>query len=246
MFDWGLLLPPFVAGALVALTHVPLGREVLARGVIFMDLAVAQIAALGYLMAQLLHWDQPFQAQAAAGAAALIGAGWLLLCERYWPAIQEALIGVTFVLASTASLLLLANNPHGGEHMRDLLSGQILWTLWDQLIPLAGVTVAVGLLLFAQRWLGRAAFYIAFALAVTASVQLLGVYLVFATLIVPAIAVRHLHGWRAAGMGYAIAVMAYALGLVLSSLYDLPAAPLIVWCIVAVALASRLIPLRSS
>ena len=65
--------------------------------------------------------------QVAAALAALAGALLLTWTERRWPDVQEALIGVVFVLAASGGILLLANNPHGGEHLRDLLVGQILW-----------------------------------------------------------------------------------------------------------------------
>jgi len=97
-----------------------------------------------------------------------------------------------FILAATGGLLLLAHNPHGGEHLRDLLSGQILWVRYEQLVlpALGAVFIIVMLTLFKER-LGRLGFYLIFALAVTASVQLVGVYLVFASLIVPALGVRN-------------------------------------------------------
>ena len=94
-----------------------------------------------------------------------------------------------FVLAASAGILLLASNPHGGEHLKDLLVGQILWVTPTQLGWLAAVT-AVLLLALRLGWtrrLGRFGFYGVFALAVTASVQLVGVYLVFSSLIIPAL-----------------------------------------------------------
>ena len=104
-----------------------------------------------------------------------------------------------FVLAACAGLLLLAGNPHGGEHLKDLLVGQILWVSTQQLIGMAALTAVVLALWFGLRErLGRAGFYLLFALAVTASVQLVGVYLVFTSLIVPALAVRSLRPAAAA------------------------------------------------
>jgi len=101
--------------------------------------------------------------------------------------VQEAQIGVLFVLAATGGLLLLANNPHGGEHLRDLLAGQILWVRYDQLlVPAIGTALIAALLVTKRAQLHPLLFYVVFALAVTASVQLVGVYLVFASLIVPA------------------------------------------------------------
>jgi hypothetical protein len=103
---------------------------------------------------------------------------------------QEALIGVLFVLAAPVGILLLAGNPHGGEHLKDLLVGQILWVGTPQLLALAVVT-AVLLAAMAFGWdaaPGPLRLLRRFAVAVTASVQLVGVYLVFTSLIVPALA----------------------------------------------------------
>lgn len=237
--DWSLLGPPLLAGLLVSATHVPLGRQVLARGIIFIDLAVAQIAALGVLAADLggAHLSEPYT-QAAAGGAALLGALWLRLCERWWPEVLEALIGVTFVLAATAGLLLVAHNPHGAEHMQDLLAGQILWVDYDRIWPVALLYAGVLTLLRAGRG-SRWGFYLAFALAVTASVQLVGVYLVFATLIVPALAARGMGATRGLWTAYGVATIGYGGGLWLSSVLDLPAGPLVVWVLTIAAVAAR-------
>jgi zinc/manganese transport system permease protein len=190
----GLLAAPFAAGLVVLATHVPLGITVLRRGIIFIDLAVAQVAALGVIVAGLAHLDEDwggFGTQLAAGIAALAAAALLTFCERRWPDIQEALIGLLFVFAAAAGIVLLAGNPHGGEHLRDLLAGQILWAGWGQIGVVAALSAAV---LAGRAWLARRgggegfAFYALFAVAVTASVQLVGVLLVFASLIAPAVA----------------------------------------------------------
>ena len=234
--DFEILGPPLLAGALVCATHVPLGRKVLDKGIIFIDLAVAQLAALGVIAASLSGAEiSGLSAQLAAAVSALIGAAWLRLCERFWPETQEALIGVTFVLAASASLLLLAHNPHGAEHMQDLLSGQILWVSYSQLWPVSllyGFVIA--LLFFGRSW-GRWVFYVSFAVAVTASVQLVGVYLVFASLIVPALTIRHLADSKAIVVGYGVGFLGYALGLIFSSWMDLPAGPLVVWTLALIA-----------
>ncbi|HEY4133978.1 MAG TPA: metal ABC transporter permease [Alphaproteobacteria bacterium] len=234
--DLSILFPAFLAGLLVIATHVPLGQRVLARGIVFIDLAIAQVAGLGVIVADGLGWEpQGWRVQLAATAAALLGALLLTWTEKHWPDVQEALIGVLFVAAASVALLLLAHNPHGGEHLQDLLVGQILWVTPAQLLP-AAVLYAVVLLLwflFAGRIssatrAGRMWFYGLFALTVTQSVQLVGVYLVFATLILPALAVRRLPGrWRLA-VGYLTAIVGYLFGLSLSAALDLPTGPTIV------------------
>ena len=209
----------------------------LKRGIVFLDIAIAQIAALGVIAAALLGWeDTPWVAQTIAVGSALLG-GWLLhQSERYFADVQEAIIGVVFVLAACVALLLVAGNPHGAEHITDLLSGQILWVSAGELLPLAGVTAAILLV----WWPGSAAwrrrlFYPLFAIAITASVQLVGVYLVFSSLIIPALAVRGTIR-RPLLMAGLLGALAYALGLLLSIATDLPAGPLIVCCLAGLAL----------
>lgn len=236
--DFLIVLPAFLAGLLVLTTHIPLGAQVLKRGIVFIDLAIAQIAALGVIIASALDMDpHGWTMQAAAGVAAVLGALLLTWTERRWPDVQEAQIGVLFVLAATAGLLLVAHNPHGGEHLQDLLAGQILWVSYDQLVmPAAGAVLILALLALLRNRLGRLGFYLVFALAVTASVQLVGVYLVFASLIVPSLAVRHYREARKLPFAYLIGVGGYAAGLVLSVVLDLPSGALIVWCLALLAM----------
>jgi zinc/manganese transport system permease protein len=229
--DLGILGPAFLAGLLVLATHVPLGMRVLARGIVFIDLAIAQIAGLGVILADLAGWEpQGYGVQMAAVGAALAGAALLNLAEKFWPQVQEATIGVVFVLAATGGILALAGNPHGGEHLRDLLVGQILWVGYRQLLPVAVATAAIlALWLLGRDRLGRLGFYLLFAGAVTVSVQLVGVYLVFASLIIPALACRNYPRSRRAVVAYGTGALAYGVGLVLSALLDLPSGAVIVW-----------------
>src|SRR5438552_15236733 len=114
--DWTILWPACAAGLLVTATHVPLGMQVLQRGIVFIDLAIAQIAGLGVVVADGLGLEpQGWAVQACALVAALAGALLLAWTEKRWPEVQEAMIGVTFILAASVALLLLASNPHGGE-----------------------------------------------------------------------------------------------------------------------------------
>jgi zinc/manganese transport system permease protein len=226
-----ILLPALMAGLLVISTHIPLGFKVLSRGIIFMDLAIAQVAGLGALLVTVLVGENasPLITQTGAMLLALGAALLLLRCERLTQRYQEPLIGTLFVLAATAGILLLAGDPHAGEHMTDLLSGQILWVSREQLITSGGIT---GLLLVAL-WVTRQSasmFYALFAVAITLSVQLVGVYLVFATLIIPALATVRIASQRKRyTVAYGLAVVAYAGGLIGSALFDLPSGPLIVW-----------------
>jgi len=239
--ELSILGPAFVAGLLILATHVPLGQEVLKRGIIFIDLAIAQIAGLGVIAAYRFGWEaHGWEVQLAAVGSALtaaLGLGWL---EKRYQQFQEALIGVTFVLAATASILLLADNPHGGESLKDLLVGQILWITWDEILPTALVAGFILLIMFNFRQkLNHHGFYLLFALAVTSSVQLVGVYLVFASLIIPALGS---FGYKKTLLvGYAIGGTGYALGLILSSLIDLPSGAVIVWSIAIIAILVKLL-----
>jgi zinc/manganese transport system permease protein len=241
--DASILGPACVAGFIVLSTHVPLGRQVLARGIIFIDLAIAQIAAMGVIAAQYFGMDeQGWGVQLAAALAALAGAGVLAWTDRRWPDLQEPLIGTLFVLAATGGLLLLAKNPQGGEHLKDLLIGQILWVSYGQLIPAALLSAALLVAIWRLRErLAGPMFYPLFALAITASVQIVGVYLVFASLIVPALATSKRTGPGALGVAYAIGIVGYLSGLVLSAILDLPSGALIVWTLAASAVIAAVV-----
>ncbi|MBT9608747.1 metal ABC transporter permease [Aquabacterium sp.] len=228
--DWGIVGPALIAGLLVLATHVPLGLQVLRKGIVFIDLAIAQIAGLGVIAADALGWEpQGWAVQAAAMTAAVAGALLMTWMERRWPDIQEALIGALFVLASSVGILLLAGNPHGGEHLKDLLVGQILWVTPGQLWAEAGLTAVLLALWFGLGpRLGRVGFYLLFAVAVTASVQLVGVFLVFSSLIMPALAVRHAAARWQLPLAWLGGALAYALGLALSAVLDLPSGAVVV------------------
>jgi len=230
-----IVMPALVAGLLVLATHVPLGMQVLARGIVFIDLAIAQIAGCGVLVADALGFEPEGAAvQVAALGAALAGALLLNWTERRWPDVQEAIIGVVFVLAATAGILFLASNVHGSEHLRDLLVGQILWVRWSTLGVVA-IVYALALVAWMRfgAAIGRLGFYVVFAIVVTVSVQLVGVYLVFASLIVPPLATRYVAERRLA-CAWAVGVAGYVIGLTLSVAFDLPTGPLIVWSLVVI------------
>jgi zinc/manganese transport system permease protein len=241
--DLSILWPALIAGILVAISHVPLGQQVLARGIVFIDLAIAQVAGLGVIAASSFGLPiEGWGAQAAAGAAALAGALLLTWTERKRPEIQEALIGILFILASTAQILVLANDPHGGENLKDLLAGQILWVSNEQLVRTAVLTAIFAAVWFLGRErIGRVGFYVLFAVVVTASVQLVGVYLVFTTLIVPAVATYRYSANRQLTLGYALAIGSYLIGLAASVVTDLPSSAVIVWAMAVLGLFVHLV-----
>lgn len=247
LVDWTIVGPALAAGLLVLSTHVPLGQQVIRRGIIFIDLAIAQVAGLGVIAAYGLEWEEGgLKVQIAAVTAAMVAAIALNWTERHWPKTQEPLIGIVFILAATGGILLLAGNPHGGEQLRDLLVGQILWSTWTSLLPtllLYAVIVAIWLLV--RDKFGTLGFYVSFAIVVTASVQIVGVYLVFASLIIPALATANLPQGRGRLVyAYAIGGISYFVGILLSAVLDLPTGAVIVWTMAILALAVGLVLAR--
>ena len=134
-------------------------------------------------------------------------------------------------------MLLLSGDPHGGEHLNELLAGQILWVGPTQLAQIATIyALLLGFWRLRGDCLGRMGFYLIFALAITASVQLVGVYLVFASLILPALAVRGRSPRAGLLIGWGLGALAYAAGLAASAVFDWPAGPAIVIALAVAAL----------
>ena len=231
-----ILWPAFLAGLLVLVTHVPLGREVLQRGIIFLDLAIAQIAAFGVVVTQVFwHGEQSDGAHTLiAISAAIAGSIGLYSLRRSEVRVQEAIIGIVFILAATGSILALATDPHGGERLKALLVGQILWLQPQELLPLA-ITYAVVLLVWVwlRAKLGDWLFYPLFAITITLSTQVVGVYLVFASLIIPSLVT--LRSSYPLIKGFTVGTAGYFSGLLAAGLWDLPAGAAIVWCLAVVA-----------
>ena len=226
-----ILLPALIAGLLVTATHVPMGMVVLSRGIVFIDIAIAQIAGAGVITADLLGFEaHGIAVQLSALSAAVVGALFLTWTEKRWRKYQEAIIGSVFVLAATLEIILLAGNPHGGEHLKEMLVGQILWVSQSQLLLVAALSAVICGIWFGvgEKRIGRMGFYLLFGLAVTASVQLVGVYLVFASLIIPALATREARSKRLL-KAYVVGSLGFAGGLIVSLLTDLPTGAVIVW-----------------
>lgn len=231
-----IMLPALIAGMMIALTHAPLGIEVLKRGIIFIDLAIAQIAGLGLVLAGIL-WHEPasYVLQFSALGFALLAAFLFRLTERHMPKQQEAIIGVSYVIAATLALLLLADSPRGGEEIQHLLSGQILFITWQDVLGHAPVYALILLVWFAKPHVRKGiGFYLLFALAITSSVQLVGVFMVFASLILPALAAvkakyPHFTAWLCG-------IISVVTGMVVATLSDLPAGLVIVMCYAVIAL----------
>jgi len=240
-FDLMLIVPAFLAGALVLSTHVPLGQEVLKRGIIFIDIAIAQMAALGVIAATVFGGElAPWQIQLFAGLSALSGAALIHWMEQHYHQILEALIGLLFVLAASGGLLLASFAPHSDELLHDLLVGQILWVSYEQLLWVAALYLPLLLIWFSVKSKHPMLFYVIFSLAVTASVQLVGIYLVFASLILPALVSRNISPqFTALLIAYLIGLGGYAVGLIASLIFDLPTGTITVWSLLLISLLTK-------
>ena len=237
-----ILAPGLVAGIIVTAAHAPLGIEVLKRGIVFIDLATAQVVGLAIILlglwleepVSLVHQGVIF----GAGIAVALFFRWI---ERVSPDEQEAVIGSSFIVAASAGLLVLANDPHGGKALSEVLSGQILFISWADVATFLPVY-----LLFAIAWSVSprlrtgTGFFVLFALVITSSVQLVGVYVVFASLILPALAARKGKGY-ALGRAYASGVVSVVAAILISAVADLPAGPFLVLCFAVSAAAMRLL-----
>lgn len=229
-------LPPVLALLAGVLALAPLGAQVLQRGVVFIDLAVAQAAAAAALAAMALgdhpHWALT-QVIAAGGALA---AAWLVaVLARAWPAQREALIGLVYVACACAALLTARGDAHGAEHLHALLAADVLWSGWRQVGLLAACAAGVALLarrLVQDRW-----FFAVFAVVASLAVQVLGLFVVFAALIAPGL-------WQRAGRSrlasMAGAVVAAGLGLLASWEMDAPSGPLVALALALFGAASCL------
>ncbi len=231
--------PAVAAGLMIALTHAPLGIEVLRRGIIFIDLAVAQIAGLGLVVGNMFINDpSPWLIQFTALGCAVAAGLFFRKVETAMPERQEAIIGCTFVLAASLALLLLADHPHGGNEVKHLLSGQMLFVTWTDVAKHAPIYALILLAWFSKPEVrNNMGFYLIFALAITSSVQLVGVYVVFASLILPALAAvqverPHLIGWLCG-------VSAVLCGIAFAVAFDMPAGPIIILSYTATALVIR-------
>ena len=238
---------PMLACLLLVLIHPSLGQHVLARGVIFVDLALAQIAALGGSVAFLLGADphDPSMYFWSFGFTLFGAALFSFLWDRNHSVLQEAFIGISFALATAANLLLLSNAPHGAEHVRGALSGEALgWVTWKDILIMAVLYSVVGAFLYLSRrqlftcsqdhkkarQMGYSVkkwdflFYASFGLVVTSSVKVSGVLAVFSYLIVPLVC-STLMGKRGPARLYwawGLAFVVSILGSVLSYTRDWP------------------------
>jgi zinc/manganese transport system permease protein len=228
------LWPPFLVAVCLVGIHAYFGIQVLARNVIFVDLALAQVAALGATVAFLL--GHPAQDLATYGYSLgfTLLAAVLLAFTRTWATRvpQEALIGVIYVVAAAAAILLIDRAPQGAEHLKQILTGNILTSGVNEVLVIVPLYLVVGLVHFLAR--GRLTrsgsllwdfvFYATFGVVVTSSVALAGVLLVFSFLIIPAaIGVMFASSLpRQLSIGWLAGILTSAAGFAASFAFDLP------------------------
>jgi zinc/manganese transport system permease protein len=250
-----LMLPPFVACMVLVSMLSYLGLHVIAREVIFVDLSLAQMAALGSLSALLVHVspDSP-QTYLFALAATAVGALLFSVTRTSRRAggrvPQEAYIGIVYVVASAAAVLVANKVPGGGEAVEKTLVGSLLWVTWPTIWKLAVAYAALGVFQFAFRnrfltisfhpeqaeqaaWKIRwwdFLFYLSFGVVITLAVPIAGVLMVFSFLVVPAVIANLFveDKRRLALIAWGTGALASLLGLWVSYTKDLPTGPLIV------------------
>ncbi|WP_157678624.1 metal ABC transporter permease [Oleiphilus messinensis] len=235
---------PCTASLLLCIALVPLGRQVLTRGVVFADIAIAQWAALGVIVQSQwsAHWLSLIQPLPVLGLlSALICAFGIKIIVRAVPAYREAMIGILYVFAASLSTLVVSQDPHGAQLLATAMNGDLLWTSKQHLIPL--VLSAVLVLL----WCGigvpqlRAKLFLPlFALVVTLAVDLAGIYVVFATLIVAPLLLCHLRGSRTA-LAIVVSFTGHVAGLCGSAIFDWPAGAVVVVAIVLISVSVTLL-----
>jgi zinc/manganese transport system permease protein len=259
MDAWIILLPAFTLSLLVIFTHTYLGLHVLERGIIFVDLALAQVAALGISVAFLLGEEaHGTRAQLYAFAATLLAAFALAGLRRIkGKTNREVIIGCIYVVATALSIVILSRSSQGMEEMKSMFNGNILWVRWDEIGLIAAIYAALGLLhtIYRKQFLGLSftgkgqgkdqgqgqglgeaatsarpgfiwefLFFSSFAVTITLAVNVVGVLLVFAFLIIPAFSasiLTPLLGGRLL-LGWLFGALGSAAGLWLAFAADLP------------------------
>lgn len=264
--------PALVASLLLTAIYVYFGIHIVRRGVIFVDLALAQVAAMGSTVAFLLGY--PLEGRGAYLFSlffALLGS--VVFAATRWRqemVPQEAIIGIVYAFAAAATVLLVDKAPHGAEHIKYLLVGNILWVSWSTIGQLLAVILLVALFHFFFRQiffhvsfdleqarrqgisvvLWDLLFYLSLAWVVTSSVQIAGVLLIFSFLIVPAVCGILLSSGfkRALWVGWIVGAAVSLAGSFFSFSWDLPTGAAIVCTfgitLLFVAMLKRVAPMH--
>jgi zinc/manganese transport system permease protein len=237
------LFYPFLGCILLILIHAYFGIHILERGIIFVDLAMAQFIALGIAIAFLLGHEGSARDYYAV-AFAVVGASVFSMARRIKRIVNmEAFIGVLYIFSLAGSILILDRTPHGLEEFKSILNGNILWVTSSDLLKTFLLYAAIGLLhlVFRKKFFALSyeesngpfwefLFFLSFAFVLVSSVQLAGILQVFSFLVIPALIgrlftrspIKILIG------GWGIGLAASMIGITLSYTLDLPTAPLIV------------------
>ena len=258
------LAAPFVASLILTGIHAYLGVHVVERGVIFVDLSLAQIAALGATIAMLLPWSSGDPHGPDVYWISLlftfIGAAiFSLLRSRRARIPQEAIIGITYAVASAAAILAMSKSTSQAEHLKDMLVGNIIAVSWPEVYKTAALYGGIGIFhyVFRKPFLAISLahndpestglnvrfwdflFYASFGFVVTSSVQIAGVLLVFCYLIVPSVAAMLYSDTvgRRLAIGWTMGTVVSAVGVYLSLVFDLPTGATIVCTFGVVLLA---------
>jgi len=229
-----MLLIPFIACLGLVFIHVYFGSLVLKRGVIFIDLALAQWAAMGYLVAYWLGFEHPVTAFCLAFTCTLIAGVILSLIKSLYHHIHylEAVIGVLYISATTFSVCLISATGLEGHHLDDMLSGHLLFIQPIELACMIGLYAAVSICLaLCHSFLFRSEsklwdfmFYVLFGIVVTSSVKLVGVLLVFSYLVIPLLSVvLFTHSFKTQLFwGWGLGICSSIGGLFISGILDIP------------------------
>ena len=255
-----LLWAPFLMCLVLTGIHAYLGVHVLAREVVFVDIAMAQIAALGATAAFLVGYEpDTWESYVCGLSATIVGAVVLALTRsRRRHVSQEAVIGVVYAVSSAAAVLLADRAPHGAEQVRTMLVGNLLAVRPSAVVEVALLYAAVGFLhwlcrrpfflistdpdaAYAEGWRVRLwdfLFYASFGVVVTSSVRIAGVLLVFSYLIVPALAGVTFGGSVASRLliGWSFGTVVSVIGMVASATFDTPTGATVVCAFGAVLL----------
>lgn len=243
---------PFAACLVLVGLHAYFGIHVIERRILFVDLAVAQFAALGAVVGFAFgqHPGELGSTLFSLGFATLAAALFALTRVRIEKLPQEAIIGITFVVASAATILVADRAPEGAEHIKETLAGSLLWVTWPTVLKVLGIYIGVGVFhwllrhrfmlittdpeeAFSRGWRIRwwdFLFYLSFGVMITFSVEIGGILMVFAYLVIPACVAILLHAGMRSRLviGWIVGVIGSAVGLLASYYLDMPTGPAIV------------------
>ena len=261
LFHYSFMLPALVFCLILAGVHTYFGYHIIERGVIFVDLSLSQIAALGVSVAILFGWGEDAPTKSFLISLGFTLAGSVLFAffrKSQNKAPMEALIGITYAGAIAISLLVLEKSATGTEHIKEMLVGTILTVSWGEVLQMGIIVLVTGVLHFILRnrlfliskdpekaekqglriWWWDIVFYATFGIVVTYSVRIAGVLLVFSLLIIPAIsALLSVKGaTRRVVFGWIFGLIGCVLGLEVSMRGDSAAGPTIIATLLALML----------